>query len=70
MASITLTTQQILYACDFAGIEYIMPPNEILETEYTIDDNIEINDDDDIEYKGLGIYLTGYHEEGAVPLDE
>ncbi|OCQ53602.1 hypothetical protein Ppb6_01228 [Photorhabdus australis subsp. thailandensis] len=70
MASITLTTQQILYACDFAGIEYIMPDNYMLETEYTINDNIEIKDDDGVEYKGFGIYLTEYPEEGAEPLDK
>ncbi|MDE9519801.1 hypothetical protein KKJ17_19345 [Xenorhabdus bovienii] len=69
MAQITLTTQQILYILNFAGIKYETPESTELATEFTIRDNMEIEEEDKI-YTGLGVYLTEYPEEGAVALED
>ncbi|CDG21027.1 putative phage protein [Xenorhabdus poinarii G6] len=69
MLQITLTTQQILYICDFIGIEFTQPEPEELSTEITIMDNMEIEENGKT-YTGLGVYQTEYPEEGAMALED
>ncbi|WP_275389352.1 hypothetical protein [Xenorhabdus bovienii] len=40
-----------------------------MATEFTIMDNMEIEEEGKI-YTGLGVYLTEYPEEGAVSLED
>lgn len=74
--SITVTGQQLVTSCGFAGI-YIDPAvlegsEDILETEFTFESksNIMLTDDADGEvYVGLSIHSTEYPEDGYQPLE-
>ncbi len=72
--SITLTGQQLLTACGFAGI-HVDPAalegnEEILETEFTFESKTNIcREEDDFVYVGLSLHITESPEEGYQPLE-
>lgn len=74
--SLTVTGQQLVTSCGFAGI-YIDPAvlegeEDILDMEFTLESksNISLTDDtDDGVYVGLSIHITESPEEGYQPLE-
>ncbi len=68
--SITVSGQQLITACGFAGIRIdpaVMEGKEdTLETEFTLEAKTNI---DDGTYVGLSIHITEYPEEGYQPLE-
>ena len=66
---IILTTYQIFEIANYAGLKVEMPDDDDKEIEYLLDDDMDILIEDDNEnYKGLGIFTVEYPDEGALPL--
>ena len=75
MSSVTITIQQIVNLCTFAGVavdfdnSVFSGDDEQLGTELTIIQNAKVgNEDDDEVYEGIAACLTEYPEEGFCPL--
>ncbi len=72
----TLTIKQIMAIADFAGLVIdedksfpLEDKESFLETEFTIEDNVTVAHDEDIDYTGKVVICTEYPEEGCLPLD-
>jgi hypothetical protein len=70
MSRITLTIKQIQYVCDMAGIAYEKTEENRLNEEFTICENLPMEDTDGRSYKGKGVYCTDYPDEGAMSLED
>lgn len=65
-----ITTKQLCYILDLAGIHYEEPDEIQLSDEWVIEEG-EIKGEDCLEdYKGLICYSQEYPEEGAVALKD
>ena len=75
--STTLTIKQIMAIADFAGLviaEDKSFSNEdkesFLETEFTIENDVEVSLDGKNYYKGKTVHCSEYPEEGHLPLEQ
>jgi hypothetical protein len=65
-----LTTKQLCYIFDLAGIHYEEPDESQMSDEWVVEEGEIKGEGDNEDYKGLICYSQEYPEEGAVALEE
>lgn len=71
--AVTLTGQQLMTSCGFAGIaidpSVMEGQEEILEQEFTIEAEVDIYGDEAVVYRGMAIHITEDPDLGYQPLE-
>lgn len=67
---LNITTKQLCFIMDLAGIHYKKPDDTQLSDEWTIRKGEIIGEEGNDDYHGLICYSSEYPEEGAIALEE